>query len=497
MRTFLVAVAVATAACGAAQSTVSSEAVVDATEASTTSTSAESSPSSSSSPPSTAPVTTEAVAQPGSGLFTSEGFSIPVAPAVETGPTSDALTADLDALLTSVENGVTDADLILQAASHADARVAWLFADLLRFTRPGDQSTAAVEAFRRVTGTELPVDDLGGQWKGALDFLIGWDLPALEDYAAYKERLYVAIEPGWAPFFADTEATIDWRQVAWGGVFLDDRPLGVRDGCPRGCIPALDDPAVTDAAGGAWLADDAIVFGVTINGESRAYPKHQMETHEMVNDTVGGQRIALPYCTLCGSAQAYFTGDVPDGVEVLVLRTSGLLSRSNKVMFDLVTFSLFDTFTGEAVSGPLRAAGVRLRQATVVASTWGAWKQAHPETTIVAQDGGIGFVYRLDPLGGRDDDGPIFPIGDVDPRLGVQELVIGVELEDGSVVAFSKQQALDLLNDGGVVEFAGVRLSTDGTGIIATRADGSEVAAHEAFWFAWSQFWPNTALWMP
>jgi len=166
-------------------------------------------------------------------------------------------------------------------------------------------------------------------------------------------------------------------------------------------------------------------------------------------------------------------------------------------MFDLVTFSLFDTFTGEAVSGPLRAAGVRLRQATVVVSTWGAWRQAHPETTIVAQDGGIRFVYRLDPLGGRDDDGPIFPIGDVDPRLGVQELVIGVELEDGSVVAFSKKQALDLLNDGDVVEFAGVRLSAAGTGITATRADGSEVPFHEAFWFAWSQFWPNTALRMP
>ena len=99
--------------------------------------------------------------------------------------------------------------------------------------------------------------------------------------------------------------------MTWGGVFLDDLPLGVRDGCPRGCSPALDDPAVTDAAGGAWLADDAIVFGVTINGESRAYPKHQMETHEMVNDTVGGQRIALPYCILCGSAQAYFTGTFP------------------------------------------------------------------------------------------------------------------------------------------------------------------------------------------
>jgi hypothetical protein len=120
-------------------------------------------------------------------LFTSEGFSIPAAPVVETGPTRYDLAADLDALFASVENGVIDADLILQAASHSDARVAWLLSDILRFTRPGDQSNAAVEAFPRVTGVELPVDDLGGQWKRTL-----------YDYAAYKERRYVAIEPAWA-----------------------------------------------------------------------------------------------------------------------------------------------------------------------------------------------------------------------------------------------------------------------------------------------------------
>lgn len=77
---------------------------------------------------------------------------------------------------------------------------------------------------------------------------------------------------------------------------------------------------MTDAAGGSWYADDRLVFGVTIGGAARAYPKHMMEVHEMVNDTVGGRRIALPHCTLCGSAQAYLTDDVP-GFQP-VLRTS-------------------------------------------------------------------------------------------------------------------------------------------------------------------------------
>ena len=438
---------------------------------------------------------TPATSAAGSGLFTSEGFEIPIAPEVVDGPVTPELAADLDTLFTALEAGSIDAVAIADVAAHGDARTAWIFTDILRFTRLGTQSDSSVAAFERVTGVELPADDRGGRWKGSNDFLIAWDLPAVPEYASYKERLYVSVEPGWARFFSDPDATIDWRLVDWGGVFIDDRPLGVRDGCPRGCIPALDDPEVTDAAGGAWYDDDAIIFGVTINGESRAYPKHQMETHEMINDTLGGRRIGIPYCTLCGSAQAYYTDSVPAGLETPVLRTSGLLSRSNKVMYDLVTGSLFDTFTGEALSGPLREAGVRLEQTTVVASTWGEWKLAHPDTTILARDGGIGLVYRIDPLLGRDDEGPIFPVGDVDPRLDVQELVVGIEIGGERVVAFPRDAAVEALTAGEIVEFEGFRLELDGSGLRAFAADDTEIAAHQAFWFAWSQFWPETELW--
>ena len=86
-------------------------------------------------------------------------------------------------------------------------------------------------------------------------------------------------------------------------------------------------------------------------------------------------------------------------------------------MYEFHTKSVFDTFTGEALSGPLREEGVRLELISTRTSTWADWKAAHPDTTIVAEDGGIGRRYLADPLQGRDDFGPIFPIGDVDPRL--------------------------------------------------------------------------------
>ena len=55
--------------------------------------------------------------------------------------------------------------------------------------------------------------------------------------------------------------------------------------------------------------------------------------------------------------------------------------------------------------------------------------------------GGSVARYPDDPLRGRDDDGPIFPIGDVDPRLPVQEPVLGVISPDGTAVAFPVEEA--------------------------------------------------------
>jgi len=424
------------------------------------------------------------------------GFGFPEAPAVPEGPADEELVATVDALFSSLRDGV-DTNALLEIAKSEDARAAWLLSDLVRFFGPGAVRDISLASFERLTGATLSDDPvaLRSPWQSMTDHLIAWDLPALPDYARWKGQLFTLVDPRWQSFFDDRDAEIDWRHLSWGGVLMDDRPFGTTAPCEFGCIPALDDPAVTDAAGGDWYPDERLVFGITVGGESRAYPKHIMEVHEMVNDGLGGRRLAIPYCTLCGSAQAYFTDDVAGADAMPVLRTSGLLSRSNKVMFDLPTSSVFDTFTGEALSGPLREAGVELEQTSVATSTWGAWKAAHPDTTIVAEDGGIGATYDLDPLGGRDDDGAIFPIGDVDERLPVQERVLGVITDDGQAIAFPVAVARAELEAGREVEVLGVMLVPEASGLRASGEDGSQIVSHEAFWFAWSQFYPDTMLW--
>ncbi len=445
--------------------------------------------------------TTSVVAgeQPSGAGVSQTGFAFPPPPEVPTGPAADDLAADLDALAASLSTDI-DIAAIERIGASGDARAAWFLSDLLRFVPFGDAANAAVVAFENLTGADITEDDLSERsaWQSVTNHLFAWDLPAHPNYVDWKRVPFEIVEPAWEPFFSDEDAAIDWRYLSWGGVRIDDRGFGDQLPCPEGCIPALDDPGVTPAEQGVWYPDDAIVFGVVVDGEARAYPKNIMEVHEMVNDEIAGRRIAIPYCTLCGSAQAYFTDNVPGHEDAfLVFRTSGLLTRSNKVMYELDTFSVFDTFLGTALSGPLQDEAVRLEQISVVTSTWGDWKAAHPETTIIAQDGGINRFYSSDPLGGRDDNGPIFPVGAVDTRLPAQTQVLGVIAPDGTPVAFPAGVGRGALDDGESVELAGVVLVPDGGGVRATTEAGEPLVTHQAFWFAWSQFHPGTLVWTP
>ncbi|MBK19272.1 MAG: hypothetical protein CMM52_10615 [Rhodospirillaceae bacterium] len=176
------------------------------------------------------------------------------------------------------------------------------------------------------------------------------------------------------------------EEISWGGVKVDG-------------IPALDDPKRIPANEADYLLDSDLVFGVKINGDARAYPLRIMGWHEMFNDTIGGVPVALAYCTLCG-AGILFETKLPDREEPFVFGSSGFLYRSNKLMFDRETDSLWNQFTGEPVSGPLVNSGITLKIRPVVITSWGKWKAQHPNTDVLSLDTGhqrnysSGFVYK-------------------------------------------------------------------------------------------------------
>lgn len=374
-----------------------------------------------------------------------------------------------------------------QIAESKDPRLVWIISDLMRFS-PGQRLTLALAgAASKLLEKELPNHN---HWGAVTDHLLAWDIPAPPNYLRAKRAIFTNLVPGWDKIFV--EGDIDWRLVSWGGVLIDDRAYDTTDERCN-CIPAADNPEVTVAEDATWLEDDDIVFGIEVNGEYRAYPRQIMEVREMVNDTLGGRHLGIPYCTLCGAAQAYFTDQLPDGIERPILRTSGLLSRSNKVMYDLNTYSVFDTFLGDAVTGPLAEKNLQLKQATVITTSWGTWKEAHPETTVLIEALALG--RDPDFRNGRDANGPIFPVGDVDPRLPVHEDIIGVVTASGQPVAFQRSKAFVALNGGQEIIFENVRLELDAGGIKVVDSEGSDLGSHQAFWFAWSQFHPKTALW--
>ena len=73
--------------------------------------------------------------------------------------------------------------------------------------------------------------------------------------------------------------------------YADD---AIRTLLPFDAIPAITDPQFVPA-NAAKLDPDAPVIGVTFNGESRAYSLYLLNGHEIVNDVVGGQKIATTW----------------------------------------------------------------------------------------------------------------------------------------------------------------------------------------------------------
>ena len=236
-----------------------------------------------------------------------------------------------------------------------------------------------LESLSRLTGE--PVND----WNGAM--LWQERHPEIKpdpSFKAFKLDVFKRIDPEFMRFLGNGHADagrmkIRLEEIVWGGVQVDG-------------IPSLDNPKLVNANEADYLKDSDSVFGVAINGDVRAYPLRIMGWHEMFNETIGGVPVALAYCTLC-SAGILFETQVEGRKKPLVFGSSGFLYRSNKLMFDRETDSLWNQFTGEPVSGPLVNSGIRLKIRPVTIATWKAWRAANPDTKVLSLDTGFDRNY--------------------------------------------------------------------------------------------------------
>ncbi len=169
-------------------------------------------------------------------------------------------------------------------------------------------------------------------------------------------------------------------EIFSGGVARDDIPALV--------APDLGSPGATPAG----LTDDDRVLGVVVNGAARAYPFPVMWSHEVANDTLGGQPILVTYCPLTGTGIA-FSRRI--GSQTREFGVSGLLYRSNLMMFDRETESLWNQMLLGSQCGVERGNG--MARIPIMETTLGHWKRLHPTTTVMTTNTGFDRDYTTYP----------------------------------------------------------------------------------------------------
>jgi len=355
-----------------------------------------------------------------------------------------------------------------------------------------------------------------------------WSLPyePHPDYARFKGMVYGGgVDQRMQRFFPpDAKSLIRLDEIDWGGVMVNG-------------IPPLYYPKTLAAQDARYLRDSHIVFGVVVNGEARAYPKRVLAWHEMAVDRLGGTEVTVVYCTLCGTVIPY---NSVIGGQLRRFGTSGLLYRSNKLMFDEGTMSLWSTLEGKPVVGALVNSGLQMTSYAAVTTTWGEWRAMHPGTTVLSldtghkRDYGEGAAYR-DYFA---NDRLYFEVSSKDRRLKNKEEVLVMQVRPASggeaqpvamVASFlartpvfhfevagrrllavtSPRGANRVYAMGGhTVVFqsrpvTGDLVDTTGrswrmTEEALTLTDGSitlpRVVAQRAFWFGWYAQYPNTQL---
>ena len=418
------------------------------------------------------------------------------------------------------------------ARNHGDKSMVPVIVSLMRFINTQEVFEKAVVTLNELTGQDF--GDTPAAWPAWFEW-VGANLDDYrppDGYPQLKRRFLSSIHPGFEQFLQGYEDTsrIEPFEIEWGGV------------APDGIQP-LENPPNIPAEEADYLESHERVFGVSINGEHRAYPLRIMNPHEMANDMLGGEPISLAYCTLCGAGIAY-SGKF-DGIET-TFGTSGFLYRSNKIMYDRETLSLWNQELGQPVIGPLADSGIQLDFFSTLLTTWGEWKDAHPDTTVLSLDTGVYQPGRYFPEDNPNatyyeyfhTPGTMFPVWLRDDRLEDKDVVLGVNVGDAQKaypvhVLQVERVVNDTLGEANVVVLASEisqaakayergdqefsRTEGDAsTGVpmklvdkngqvwdvteeaLVNASDSSQtlprIPTHSSFWFGWFAFYPDTEL---
>ncbi len=254
----------------------------------------------------------------------------------------------------------------------------------------------------------------------------------------------------------------------------DELLIGIRAMPIRDRIPPIDNPTFEPAADAEHIDDREPGLSLEIGGDARFYPLSILTAHEIVNDVVGSQPVAVTFCPLCNSAIVF--DRIFQGQE-LRFGVSGLLRNSDLVMWDNVSESLWQQLTGEGLVGDF--AGSQLAFVPSSISNFQDFKEQYPAGQVLGPDQGFGRRYGHNPYVGYSSRPA--PYGffqqEIDDRFPALERVVNITIEDETkAYPFSVLETSGPVND----TVAGVDVVILWGGDTADALDAGEIASAQS-----------------
>jgi hypothetical protein len=331
-------------------------------------------------------------------------------------------------------------------------------------------------------------------------------------------------------------ATLLRTGIAMSAVAQAQRQAPPPPPVPPGMMPyvAILEPQFVSAAEARFLDDDDILIGVAAGTMAKAYPAADLTQHGSVNDQMPDGPIEVTWCGTCNTGavfRAKFKG------QTLHFDYDSMVG-ANEVHIDRETGSRWQQSTGEAISGPLKGSFLELYP--FVRTTWKEWRRRYPNTLVLKPM--PGYDEKMPNLNQRmrtvassgEGDAPKTAFGH-DDRLRPKEVVAGLRIgTETKAYPFSQLRIARVVNDrvGGVPVLVVHQPSSDTTTAFEARAKGKvlrfqakdddasslvDLETHSTwdayglclqgplrgtklatlilvpeFWFAWSEFHPQT-----
>lgn len=262
-----------------------------------------------------------------------------------------------------------------------------------------------------------------------------------------------------------------------------------------------------------------IILGISLNGESKAYPIQFLGYHHQVRDSIAEKPIMVTYCTVCRTGRVF--EPLIDG-KPEEFRLVGM-DHFNAMFEDKSTGSWWRQVSGKAVVGPLK--GKALPEVPSIQTTLEKWIELYPNTLIMQADEEFKEKYEgmskyesgaskskltLRDLGSWKDKSWVIGVesgseskaydwnrlqkeGIIHDELGGKPVAIILSGDKKSFVALERQnseQLFSMTND--TLITADNRYNFIGISLDSTKSNLKRLNAYQEYWHSWQIFHPLT-----